>query len=172
MSKKQSRFDLVSRLRKSLPPEPLRQAFEALRARPASSFEKLRELTELHHEPVDLDAVDHAPAPQSPAPAWPPRAIPPEPPAVTEESASSATATKTQTTSTAALEAHGSSRVRHDWPKLDRVDAEFYHAYVLEHHRAPTWDQREDAIKKRDIASPVADTLRKKLPKVPEPPAD
>jgi hypothetical protein len=100
-------------------------------------------LTERFHEPVDLDA----PIQQPPAPAWP-RAVSPE--------------------TLAATSSHRGAPFTHDWPSIIVGDADFSRTFRKEQNRAPTRQERRDAVEKKlgITHTPHDKTLWKHLPKI------
>ncbi|HEY2528747.1 MAG TPA: hypothetical protein VGJ20_12505 [Xanthobacteraceae bacterium] len=128
------RFDLVGRLRKSLLHAP-----RALRAGQASSSKELCELTERLREPVDLDAVELAPAQRRSAPA------------------------ALAVADTAAAKKSGPGRPKvFDWKNIIwPTDADNCREFLDEHERKPSLKERHEALIKALV--PHYDTFRKEL---------
>jgi len=55
----------------------------------------------------------------------------------------------------------------HDWPLIERLDAEFCRTYRAETGRPPSWKERRAALtKKLGTGTPHLKTLQRRLPKI------
>ena len=55
----------------------------------------------------------------------------------------------------------------HDWPRIERLDAEFCLTYWAETRRPPSWKERRAALaKKLGTGTPHLKTLQRRLPKI------
>ena len=55
----------------------------------------------------------------------------------------------------------------HDWPLIERLDAEFCRTYCAETRRPPSWKERRAALaKKLGTGTPHFKTLQRRLPKI------
>src|SRR5262249_238267 len=55
----------------------------------------------------------------------------------------------------------------HDWPLIERLDAEFCLTYCAETRRPPSWKERRAALaKKLGTDTPHLKTLQRRLPKI------
>ena len=55
----------------------------------------------------------------------------------------------------------------HDWPRIERLDAEFCLTYWAETRRPPSWKERRAALaKKLGTGTPHFKTLQRRLPKI------
>ena len=58
-------------------------------------------------------------------------------------------------------------RPMHDWPLIERLDAEFRLTYCAETRRPPSWKERRAALaKKLGTGTPHFKTLQRRLPKI------
>src|SRR5262245_32166866 len=54
----------------------------------------------------------------------------------------------------------------HDWPLIERLDAEFCRTHCDETGRPPSWKKRADALEKLGTGTLHLKTLQRRLPKI------
>ena len=70
-------------------------------------------------------------------------------------------------TSAPATKTRRGRRPTHDWPLIERLDAEFCRTYCAETGRPPSWKERgAELAKKLGTDTPHLKTLEKRLPKI------
>jgi hypothetical protein len=134
----------------ALPPtfvEEARQAFDALRGLPSEL--KQSPFQQLHGPPSPFQELSKLGADLYEAPDALRQARAPAPlpaPATTKTG-------------------RGAPRI-HNWDIIERLDAAYCRTYFAKNNRAPTWKEREDALRKRLGNKPHWKTLQRHLPKI------